>query len=278
MISKYDLAVAYRIYPGMSKANSPPAFSGDKFKLSEFCLRSFKSSLGSLRAKIFVLLDNCPAEYQNLFESLFDQEDLEFIQLKGIGNEPTFEMQIKLLLEQSYSDVVYFAEDDYLYMTGQFESMVNFLNSSSDVDFISPYDHTDYYTTSLHDHPNKIRVAYGKHWRTTNSTCLTFMARRQALEEAMVTFMTFLKGSSDASLWVSLTKSRVFDIKSIFQYRKSDPWLYDILKKAWVYNWKQILFSRRFTVWVPIPSIATHMEKDFLAPNIDWIRMLNEED
>ena len=186
-------------------------------------------------------------------------------------------MQIKLLLEQNHSGVVYLAEDDYFYMPRQFESMVSFINSSPDVDFISPYDHVDYYTTSLHDHPNKIRVAYGKHWRTTNSTCLTFMARKQSLEEAKSTFMTFLSGSSDASLWVSLTKFHVFGIKSIIQYRQSDPWLYDILKKSWIYNWKEILFGRRFNVWVPIPSIATHMEKNFLAPNVDWISILNEK-
>lgn len=54
----YDLAVAYRIYPQVSKV--PPVFSQDKYKLSEFCLKSFKNSLGDLRAKIIVLLDGCP--------------------------------------------------------------------------------------------------------------------------------------------------------------------------------------------------------------------------
>ena len=42
----YDLAVAYRIYPGVSKV--PPVFSQDKLKLAEFCLKSFKDSLGDL--------------------------------------------------------------------------------------------------------------------------------------------------------------------------------------------------------------------------------------
>ena len=46
-----DLAIAYRIYPGISKI--PPIYSDDKFKLSELCLRSFKQSLGGLRVKIW---------------------------------------------------------------------------------------------------------------------------------------------------------------------------------------------------------------------------------
>jgi hypothetical protein len=276
MTSKYDLVVAYRIYPSVSKANKPPIFSDNKYKLSELCLRSFKASLGSLKVRIFVLLDDCPIEYQRLFTSLFDPEDLELIQLTGIGNSPTFEMQIKLLLEQNYSDLVYFAEDDYLYMPFQFEKMVSFLNSFPDVDFISPYDHLSYYTTSLHDHPEVIRAAYGKHWRTTNSTCLTFLAKKESLKQAKSTLMTFISGSSDASLWVSLTKIHVFDIKSIFQYRKSDPWLYDIFKKSWIYNWRQILFGKKFTICVPIPSIATHMEQDYMAPNVDWMTLMKE--
>ena len=43
-MKKYDLTVAYRIYPEISR--SPAVFSSDKYKLSEFCLKSFKESLG----------------------------------------------------------------------------------------------------------------------------------------------------------------------------------------------------------------------------------------
>ena len=46
MEKKYDLTVAYRIYPKISR--SPAIYRNDKFKLSEFCLKSFKDSLGIL--------------------------------------------------------------------------------------------------------------------------------------------------------------------------------------------------------------------------------------
>ncbi|HXE41689.1 MAG TPA: hypothetical protein VN516_01600, partial [Candidatus Baltobacteraceae bacterium] len=39
---------------------------------------------------------------------------------------------------------------------------------------------------------------------------------------------------------------------------------------AWYYCWKQILFGRRFTLWTPCPSIATHMVAGLEAPGIDW--------
>ena len=87
-VSNYDLAVAYRIYPKVSKV--PLVFGDNKFKLAELCLRSFKNSLGSLRVKIWVLLDNCPAKYEELFKKYFDINDLEIIKLPGIGNRGTF--------------------------------------------------------------------------------------------------------------------------------------------------------------------------------------------
>jgi hypothetical protein len=60
-----DLAAAYRIYPGASKA--PAFFETDKFKLSGMCLQSFKRALGGLRVKVWALLDGCPPEYEALF-------------------------------------------------------------------------------------------------------------------------------------------------------------------------------------------------------------------
>ena len=43
-----------------------------------------------------------------------------------------------------------------------------------------------------------------------------------------------------------------------------------MIARAWLHCWKQILFGKRWKLWVPTPSIGTHMEKAFLAPSIDW--------
>jgi hypothetical protein len=99
----YDLAVAYRIYPKVSKV--PPVFSDNKFKLSELCLRSFKNSLGSLKVKIWALLDNCPPEYEELFKKYFDINDLEIVKLPGIGDRGTIKKQVHILTEQNVSEI-----------------------------------------------------------------------------------------------------------------------------------------------------------------------------
>ena len=119
-MSSYDIAIAYRIYPKVAKPALGLPFSDNKLRLSEICLRSFKQSLGSLRAKIWVLLDQCPEDYADLFLKYFSREDLSLIRLPGIGNQATFGKQIDILLQQTDSNLVYFAEDDYVYLPDQF--------------------------------------------------------------------------------------------------------------------------------------------------------------
>jgi hypothetical protein len=74
-----DLAVAYRIYPGIPK--SPAFFSTDKLRLSEMGLQSFKTSLGKLRVKIWAILDGCPPEYEGLFRQTSQDQELEILSL-----------------------------------------------------------------------------------------------------------------------------------------------------------------------------------------------------
>ena len=69
-----------------------------------------------------------------MFTRYFDETRLELIKLNGVGNRATFNMQIKILLDQNFSEIVYFAEDDYLYLPNQFESMVRFLQEEEQVD------------------------------------------------------------------------------------------------------------------------------------------------
>src|SRR5439155_9193533 len=121
-----------------------------KLRQAEACLKSFRKSVGNLRTKMWVLMDACPGEYEELFARYFDPQDLVFVKMLGIGNTRTFAKQIDILLEQGDADLVYFAEDDYLYLPSQFHLMIDFLQTYRDVDFVTPYDHLDCYTLELH--------------------------------------------------------------------------------------------------------------------------------
>ena len=144
--SKYDLAVAYRIYPKVS-SHLPPIFTTDKYKLAELCLKSFKKSLTGLKVKMWVLLDNCPPAYEKLFTDLWPAEDLILVRFPGVGDATTFRNQVKILMEQTDAETVYLAEDDYFYLPDQFHLAVNFLKQNPEADFLSPYNHPDLHNT-----------------------------------------------------------------------------------------------------------------------------------
>jgi len=265
---KYDVAIAYRIYPRVSKI--PAMFPEDKFRLAKLCLRSLRASLGGVRAKMFVLLDGCPRAFEGLFTECFDGSDLELIRLDGIGNRQTFSRQIEILLKQDSADAIYFAEDDYFYLPGQFEVMLNFLRECPDADFVSPYDHPDYYSLPLHSSRQVIRQHGDRHWRTAASTCLTFLTTKRMLARTRRVFQTYVDRNPDVSLWLSLTKQAVFDPAIIRRCFRERIAVGGFVAVSWLYGWPQILGGKRRRLWVPNPSIATHMEDRFLAPGIDW--------
>lgn len=246
-------------------------FSTDKYRLAELCLRSFKESLGELRVKVWAILDDCPPEYEELFERFFAPEDLEIVRLPAVGNQATFEKQIDLLLQQRDAELVYFAEDDYFYSPGGLEPMVQYVREHEDVDFVSPYDHPDYYQLGVHRHQAEIRLFANRHWRTAGSSCLTFLTRKSTLARSQHAFRSYSRRPcSDAGVWFSLTKWGIYDPVRLLRSLVQDRFQFRILAHAWRHSTRAVLTGRRWKLWVPVPSIATHMEAAFLAPGVDW--------
>jgi hypothetical protein len=278
-MSRYDVAVAYRVYPGVSK--TPLTHADDKLALARTCLVSFKQSLGDLRAKMFVLLDSCPPAYKALFQGIFAAQDLVFIDLDHVGNQGSFLRQIEILLEQNDSELVYLAEDDYLYQPSAFGEMLDVLKhgaGGAPADFVTPYDHADCYTLLLHRHSRRHMKTATREWQTMNSTCLTFLTTKTTLERTRGVFETYRdKKNLDASIWISLTQFQLYDpltyLRLFFHERAS----FKILLKAWIYN-VQAIFGPRYNLWAPVPAIATHTDNRYVSPGIDWLARAAEID
>lgn len=269
-MGNYDLTVCYRIYPKVSK--HPPIFYGDKLKLSEVCLSSFKDSLDGLKVKMIVLLDGCPDIYKRLFQKYFNNDDLIFYELNSIGNKETFKLQMDLLMEQKYSDYVYFAEDDYYYLSSRkFRILLDFFKSNNDVDFLTPYYHLDYIWMQPHLTFKSIKREFeGYQFTTVATTTMTFLTRQDKLDITYKTFLSYSKGNDDASLWLSLTKHNTHNIFLLFKYFFSDKLWFKMYLKPWIYNKRQIFFGRTYKLWCPIDTFATHMDDKCLSPGIDW--------
>jgi hypothetical protein len=267
----YDLAVAYRIYPNVSKPAQTLPFGNDKLKQAEICLRSFRNSLGPLRVKLWAILDGCPEEYRVVVGRYFPAKDLVFVNLNRDGNRATYSKQIEILLTQDDAEFVYFAEDDYFYVPDQFALMLTFLRDRQDVDFVTPYDHPDCYHLDLHNEPEWVTVFGGRHWRTAASTCLTFLTRKSTLARYQTVFQTYARRNDDCAMWLSLTKRRVFNPFATLRYFMRQELYRKSLLKAWLFCWRQILFGKSAKLWVPIPAIATHLSAGLLSPGGDWV-------
>ena len=273
---KYDLAVAYRICPKVAKPAQSLPFGNNKLRQAEICLRTFRHSLGSLRVKLWAILDGCPQDYRLLFERYFPAKDLVVISLNGVGKRRAFGKQIEILLGQQDADNVYFAEDDYLYLPGQFPLALSFLRGGRGVDFVSPYDHFDSYNLDLHREPEWLTIFANHHWRTTASTCHTFLTRQDTLAKFTRVFRTCSQRGHDCEMWLSLTKRRVFDPLAMLRYIARREFYRRVVPKAWLFFWWQILFGRTAKLWVPVPGIATHLAAGLMSPGIDWLALMPE--
>lgn len=270
---KYDIAVAYRVYPGISK--TPAVFSRDKIAMVEATFSSLVRGCGNLHVKYHILLDNCPDNYLDIFKKYVESEHLIFYRYSGIGNGATFGEQIKILLSQEDSENIFFCEDDYYFFDNSIVKMLESMDELPDAHFLTPYDHSDYYNRALHNYSSKITVAGNIHWRIVATTCMTFMTSKKYLAEVSKIFYTYTRKNYDSSLWAALTKKIILNPRHIF----SDSDIGEAVRiytKAWLYCWRQILFGRKYILWSPMPTLATHLEVTGLAPGIDWKQILGE--
>ncbi len=263
-----DLAVCYRIYPRVS---GHPVFGfTDKLDLVRLNLETFRAAAGNLKLKLWFLLDNCPPAYEDLIRSFFPSNSLEIINLGGEGNGATFCRQIDVLTAQQEAELVYFAEDDYLYLPGALERSVDFIKKHPETEFLTLFDHAAHYTQYIHQLGGDT-ISEGEHvWRKVASTCLTFMARRTSLVETADVFRTFAAGNSDLAIWLSLTKRGVLNPWSFIRSLNDGLFVSASHALAWRHATRQILRGKRRSIWAPQPSLATHMEMNGLAPNVDW--------
>jgi hypothetical protein len=267
-MKKLDIAIAYRIFPGVSK--NPFFHADDKLQLASACVRSLKLALTDVSFKIFAILDGCPESYETLFNKTFRPEELEIIKCNKVGNRETFKKQMEILLAQIEAEVVFFAEDDYLYVPGAFAKMVRFLRDFPDADFVTPYDHLDYYTLNFHEYKSKIVSKADHHWRNVSTTCLTFAVRQSALPTARRALLLYADGRSDTSVWLCVTKFNLFNPYKYFKFLVSHFYFFTVLTECWKYGWREIVFTKKHLLFSPVPSLATHAESTCLAPNIDW--------
>lgn len=268
---KYDVVVAYRFYPGISK--NPFLRSNDKLWMICGGLSSLKRCLGDLKAKFYLIDDGCPWERkEKITQSLWDS-DYSYIFTEKIGNYATFKKQVEILSTQNESDYVYFAEDDYLYTDWWFSEWIEMLKNKK-ADFISFFDHRAHYKAYHHKikHEYIIDDVHLRIRKSIASTCMTFLTSKEVLVETKPYLLWYCKWTWDYPLRLGLTKQnlrKIIDIDRNYIDRMWIPttWLHTAM--LWIKCRKQLLFGKRYKLLCPIPGICTHLETEDKAPLVD---------
>lgn len=263
---KSKLAICYRIYPGISKI--PAIHSNNKLKMSELCLRSFVRALDNIDAKIWVILDNCPQDYNSLFDKYLAGYQYELINVNKLGNAATFQMQMDILSKQNFSENIFFAEDDYFYLPKALYWTMQFFEQKK-CDFCTPYDHPDIYQRNIHNYKFET-IQFGNFkWREVASTTMTFITTKQKLQENYSTLSTYSKLNYDASMWFAMTQMNLSNPITIIANSFKNYSDFRIYLKILKYT-PFFFLKKKVKLMSPIPTLATHLDNLGLPDYIDW--------
>lgn len=133
-------------------------------------------------------------------------------------------------------DIANKQDDDILFQECDYlyapDSSDKLLDGLNAFGLVSPYDHLNFYIDkTLHSPHITIRLLDTGHWRTTERNTMTFAIKNKIFKKNLKIFEEY--GYLDGDVW------------------------YDLLAKG-------------HPLYTPIPSIATHMVKDWMAPAIQW--------
>jgi hypothetical protein len=237
------LHIFYRSTGGDNKKDRPPYYS------KMLCLRSFLRAFARVRDRARVTFVNDGPMPDDRLAVMAEWG--EIVSFPGLGNSPSYRETLALALRLPSDSLVYFAEDDYLYTEPAFEKMLAAFDELPRVDYITLFDHLDRYlrTDDSRRGYSRVYIAGGHHWRTVESTCMTFGARVSRLKsDAWIHRLgTVPKTPRDREIWRCTQGEKQF-------------------------FWK---LPKR-TLIGPIPSLATHMDPAGLSPNIDWQAVADE--
>ncbi len=270
---KYNVVIAHRVSPCLSK--TAVGFSS-KFELVRTCSTTLKVAIAKISGivKLYVILDGCDKEYEDLYNRLFSDSDnveLELINTASIGNSATYEKQLQVLKNNLDTEYLYFSEDDYLYLENAFTEMIEMMRTGAD--FVSPLDHPDNYNTlySNTQVERLVHIAGTMHWQTVDSTCLTFMCKPKTFLTALPILRTYADGIPDTLMWFGLTKRNV-RMSKLFKYLVKYLLRLKLSRRELLSLWtlkalrSKCIFTKQYTLWSPIPTLALHLSSESLPP------------
>jgi hypothetical protein len=193
---------------------------------------------------MYVVADNVSEDSYMFLKNATGESNIIRTQLKSGALSFLRAVEIALSTFSDPNQIVYLCEDDYIHVNGCARVLQDAFNVDG-VHYATGYDHPDKYIHPHHggnpyvQHNGEIcKVCVGKlsHWKTTNSTTMTFACKLQTLKEDYDLYHKYCHTGypHDFEMFLDLCRNR-----------------------------NRVLVSS-------IPSVSTHCESAVLAPLIDW--------
>ena len=197
--------------------------------------------------EVYVIADNISEE---TYAFLLRFVDKSRIFQTSLGNALSFVYAMDYAMTKFQpDDVVYFAEDDYIYRKCAPQIIEEGITQGH---YVSGYDHPDKYMNHSDGGPNpyvqnggedtRVTKTQSCHWKITNSCCMTFAAKVSTLMEDYEIIRKHCDG----------------------EHTRSFPMFIELCQ------------TKKHHVVSCIPSVSTHGETMWLAPFVDWTREFYE--
>jgi hypothetical protein len=231
------IEVFVRINPGTNNRERPSWFS------KEVCYNNLIKTTDFNIANITYYFDGDPVENKDFF-LLKKTDNIQIHFLKnGKSDAASFFNLVQHVSAKNYSHnpVIYFLEDDYLHRKNWTEILLEgFLLDSNG--YCTLYDHPDKYWKFVYpDLKSELFLTKSCYWRTTPSTTHTFAVKYDTFKE-------------DVDLML-----KYCDLKT---------------GSNWDHNRFKELTNRGRKIYSSIPGWSTHCGTNYLAPFINWEKIL----
>jgi len=238
-----------------------------KFRCLENAIKEFGADA------LFVIADNCNETTIKFLED----HNLSFEET-SLGNFESFKYMIRERILKEDDDLfVYLLEDDYLHRPGSKNVLLEGLEIA---DYATLYDHPDKYWMEKDGgnpfnlrkfQPCRVYITQSTHWKTTNSTPMTFACKVKTLREDYKVFFKYSsrKGKIPKSFYVFSELTRQRKLNPMFFF-----WADGHKNLPYIVLWN--FFRRKKRVLInSIPGYASHCHEGLQSPFINWESVAN---
>jgi hypothetical protein len=224
----------YRISDGSQSSQSKPKLEG---ATKEACLRNFVRVFGTER--LHIVADNIGDATLAMIREVtgaagMPEERIHHTDFGSGAYSFLHAVRLAIGLMESDTEPIYLVEDDYLHTPDAPRLLLEGLQVA---DYCTGYDHPDKYIHTLYPQLlSRLFVTEGTHWRTTPSTTMTFATTLGVLRKDL----------------------SVYERHCVSGY----PHDHEMFGELWQKH-RRVLVSA-------VPGFATHTEKTWLGPRVDW--------